>query len=55
MAANLLRVYGLTRSMSHDEVHVLETLIKKLLLTRSDYDSVLPLIGVPPDLTEPAG
>lgn len=38
--------------MSHDEV--LDTPIKKLLLVRSDIDSV-PLIGVPPDqVKEPA-
>jgi hypothetical protein len=40
--------------MSHDEVLLLDTPIKKLLLVRSNIDSV-PLVGVPPNqVKEPA-
>ena len=42
-------VYGLTHSMSH--VLQPNTPIKKLLLVRSDIDSV-PLVGLPPDQVE---
>ena len=42
-------VYGLTHSMSH--VLQPDTPIKKLLLVRSDIDSV-PLVGLPPDQVE---